>query len=124
VVQLSFAQLFIAVFALLFAVVLMQWLRTGHRAADLLRAHLTPDQLQSYSMQDFFIVEGQSGQRYRLNRKDGIPWIEGTNRYLCVHCPRHIPLADALLTYKLMLECNEQAFLERANSRVRFEGML
>ena len=72
--QLHVAELFVAAFALFFVVVLIQWLRTEHKAEDLLRAHLTAEQLQSYVTQDFFIVEGQSRQRYRLNRKDGMPW--------------------------------------------------
>ena len=93
------------------------------RALDLLLEHLTPAQRETFHKNSWFIVEGRSSRRYRINARGSLAGnvdvLDGamkTIHRLCAHCDIHtIPLGDQLLAQKLMLEFDEDAFLRIAN---------
>lgn len=93
------------------------------RAQELLLSHLTPEQRSSVTAQGWFVVEGgKSKTKYRIRTAHAAANIDvldakgdKTHR-LCAHCrASEVPLGDQLLTQKLMLECDEDAFLKIAN---------
>ena len=93
------------------------------RALDLLLEHLTPAQRETFHKNSWFIVEGRSMRRYRVNARgslagnvDVLDSNMKTIHRLCAHCDIHsIPLGDQLLAQKLMLEFDEETFLRIAN---------
>jgi hypothetical protein len=95
------------------------------KARDLLLASLTPDQRASLHAVRWFVVEGKSGRRYRVHDGHVMGNVdvleEGRVLYrLCGHIgDTDMPLADHLLAQKLMLEADEDAFLQIANRHMR-----
>lgn len=94
------------------------------RAKELLLSTLTPIQQETYRRNDWFIVEGgKSGTKYKIHGAHLTANIDVLDRHggkthrLCGHAPamHQIPIADNLLAQKLMLECDEDAFLRIAN---------
>lgn len=98
------------------------------RARELLVASLTPEQREQYDANMEFIVFGQkTGRRYlikdgrvgnvhELDKADGLwPFPHRARRQYCAHPSMMVPNADTMLAQKLMLECNEQDFLDLAN---------
>jgi hypothetical protein len=99
------------------------------RAIDLLLAHLTPEQRETYSRNNWFIVEGgRSKTKYRINTRaiaGNIDVLESASLLhrervtakLCCHVPYHVdvPHHDHLLAQKIMLELAEDDFLRTAN---------
>jgi hypothetical protein len=93
------------------------------RALDLLLEHLTPAQRETFHKNSWFIVEGRSMRQYRIHARgslvanvDVLDSKMKTIHRLCAHCDLHtIPLGDQLLAQKLMLEFDEDAFLQIAN---------
>lgn len=103
------------------------------RSRELLLAHLTPAQRETFDKNKWFIVEGGlSKQRYRI-RDTGhmvanIDVLDDTfvldaakdqarvSHRLCGHCDiNEVPLYDQLLAQKMMLELDEERFLKLAN---------
>lgn len=96
------------------------------RARELLLRNLTQEQRDSFNEHKFFVVEGRSGDRYRIeDRGHMVGNVAVLSRHiirgevvkhrLCGHCDRSIPLADQLLAQKLMIEGAEDEFLRIAN---------
>lgn len=98
----------------------------AHRAAtersrELLLAHLTPAQRQTFDENKWFIVQGgKTKQTYRIRTENYTGNIDVLNRSgkvdyrLCAHC-RDLPLYDHHLAQKISLECDEEYFLGIAN---------
>ena len=99
------------------------------RAMELLLAHLTEKQRETYEKSKWFVVEGgKSGKRYRI-RDTGSPagnideLADNDNEKvvyrLCAHAPYsfEVPMGDQLLAQKLMLEWAEEDMLKIANRR-------
>lgn len=89
------------------------------RAEALLLECLSLRQLQEYKEKGSFIVHGRHA-RYRLgsgrsSRVDVINRNGVIQHRLCVHPEISVPLHDALLTQKLMLENDEDLILSKAN---------
>ncbi|WP_456679452.1 hypothetical protein [Bradyrhizobium sp. S3.7.6] len=99
------------------------------RSRELLLAHLTPAQRETFEKNKWFIVEGGlSKQHYRI-RDAGhmvanidvlsapLEGIDLAPLYrLCGHCDLGaVPLYDQLLAQKMMLEYDEERFLKLAN---------
>lgn len=102
------------------------------RASALLRNHLDETQRDEFERQGRFRLVAASGHRYRIK---GSPTFNVRDETLgvdyCIHfrsdpdCWR-IPIEDLMLAQKLLLECDEPAFLRIANKRaaVRENGSL
>jgi hypothetical protein len=93
-------------------------------AMELLLAHLSEQQRETFHANGWFIVEGgKSKKRYRIRAHDhlvaNVDRLNGNGNVLfklCAHCRRDlIPLGDQLLAQKLMLEADEERFLAIAN---------
>lgn len=93
------------------------------RAAELLLEHLSPAQRKTFVDNKWFIVVGASDARYRIRDNNGsvvanIDVLDSEDTItarLCGHAQLGIPHADQLLAQKMMLECDEEAFLRVAN---------
>jgi len=86
----------------------------------LLRQYLNEGQVSQFEKYQAFYVTGQSGQLYRLRKKDHIN-VDHIDRQtgkvlqtLCVVPRGQVPLCDTLLSQKLMLEFNEAEFVKLA----------
>ena len=91
------------------------------RARALLRAHLSPAQREELERWAAFSVVAQSGRRYRItsvapfNVRD-----EAAGNDYCLQFGYEssgVPIEDLMLAEKLLLECDEAAFLATANER-------
>ncbi len=98
---------------------------TEASAEKLLLGYLTPEQRETYCRQGRFVVRGQSGQRYSIAASD--PWFCNVCELddygwivsrLCAHTAGDVPMADHLLTQKLMLEHHEAEFRRIANRQL------
>lgn len=112
------------------------------RSLELLLAHLSPEQRETFERNKWFIVEGgKSGQKYRIRNaghvvanidvlgakqkmvkernEDGeraYGEFDTVTHRLCGHCDLSaVPLFDQLLAQKMMLEFDEERFLKLAN---------
>jgi hypothetical protein len=92
------------------------------RAKALLRASLSEDQQKQYDENKSFIVIGQKTKRKYRIREGRVANIDvfwedrpGVRHKLCAHPGEQVPDADTMLAQKLMLECNENDFLNLAN---------
>lgn len=95
-------------------------------AQALLEAHLTPAQRLELSTHRYFTVEGQgSKRRYRVwagkGKHGNIEELDAKGvkvASLCCAPQAEMPEADALLSQKLFLELDEEAFRKTANIRL------
>lgn len=91
------------------------------KAVILLRRHLTDEQRRQYDKEGFFLVEVNSGRKYRIEKgvvaNVKLLGPEGERAAsLCVHpADSTIPDADVALAQKLMLLCDEETFIRLAN---------
>lgn len=96
------------------------------KAKSLLRGCLTATQRLQLKSTGGFVVRGQSGRHYRIERgvagnvkeldEQGCPIAK-----LCAHMDHGIPAEDHMLVQKLMLETCEDKFLRTAN-RTRYHS--
>jgi hypothetical protein len=96
------------------------------RAEELLRQYLNEEQTAQLEKYQAFYVVSQSGQLYRLRKKDHIN-VDHIDRKsgqvlqtLCVVPKTRVPVCDTLLSQKLMLEMNEAEFVKLANKHKPF----
>jgi hypothetical protein len=96
--------------------------QAARTAAELLLAFLDSEQRGTWEANQFFIVEGSNGNRYKLslNRQPArLGDDDGADITYCIHT-YGVPREDELLGFKLLLEANEDLFLSTANAtRVR-----
>lgn len=94
------------------------------RSHELLLAHLTAKQRETFETNKWFMVEGgRSQQHYRINERGisgNIDVLEGvpgkvTHRLCCHLRDVSVPLYDHLLAQKVWIEHDEDAFLRQAN---------
>lgn len=95
------------------------------RGEKLLRGYLTPEQRETYCRQGRFVVRGQSGRRYSIEASDprfcNVSELDADGQIisrLCAQAAVNIPIADHLLTQKLMLEHHEAEFRRIANRQL------
>jgi len=88
------------------------------KAKTLLFSQLTEEQRKSFVESGWFLVlSKRSGRQYRVHVSHlvaNVTRLEDGAR-LCAHCDPSLPRADHLLAQKLMLEYDEEAFLQVAN---------
>jgi hypothetical protein len=92
------------------------------RASSLLRRHLSQEQRVSFAARGYFELVSEWGRRYRItegNCRNVFSLVRGEDgewhplQCFCLMAPG-VPVGDLLLTQKLLLETNEQHFLDRA----------
>ncbi|HEY1351230.1 MAG TPA: hypothetical protein VGF67_16540 [Ktedonobacteraceae bacterium] len=97
------------------------WSRAERRAASLLRDVLTPEQCRQLLWHGYLEVQSPSaaGRIYRVPRARGsfVQVIEDGKAVmrLCVQPIERLPDADVIVLHKLMIEANEEHYLQRAN---------
>lgn len=97
------------------------WSRAERRAAHLLRDMLTPDQCRQLLWHGYLEVPSPSavGRVYRVPRARGgfVQVMENGKAVmrLCVQPVERLPDADVVVLHKLMIEANEEHYLQKAN---------
>jgi len=84
------------------------------RAEALLWAWLSPAQRKQYRARRWFEVTTTSGRRYRILR-GGVLRLNPRGSAYCIEATSRVPVADEMLTNKLLLETDERRFLATAH---------
>ena len=105
---------------LIFQPYLKGWSRSERRAADLLRAILTPEQVHQLLWRGYLEVPSPTEPQriYRVPRAKGYVQVVENGRAimrLCVQPVECLPDADVVVLHKLMIEANEEMYLQKAN---------
>lgn len=97
------------------------WLHAKRRARRLLHDMLTPEQCRQLRWHGYLDVPSPSmvGRVYRVPRTKGgfIQVLEHGKAVmrLCVQPTERLPDADVIVLHKLMIEANEESYLQKAN---------
>ncbi|HZO72179.1 MAG TPA: hypothetical protein VFB60_08240 [Ktedonobacteraceae bacterium] len=96
------------------------WSRAERRAADLLRDILTPEQFRQLSWRGYLEIPSPTEPQrvYRVPRAKGyVQVIENGHAVmrLCLQPVECLPDADVVALHKLMIEANEETYLQKAN---------
>lgn len=88
-----------------------------HEAEALLKAWLSPEQLEQYAKDGTFVVIGSdTGKRYTISNKARSYNVTAEDAAYCFG-PQDVPLADVILAQKIALETMEGEALKVANRR-------
>ncbi len=97
------------------------WIRAERRATKLLQDVLTPEQCHQLYWHGYLEVPSphEAGRVYRVPRNRGsfVQVIEHGKAVmrLCVQPAEYLPDADVVVLHKLMIEANEEYYLQKAN---------
>lgn len=96
------------------------WSRAERRAADLLRDTLTPEQCRQLVWRGYLEVPSPTEPQrvYRVPRTKGYVQVIENGRAimrLCLQPIECLPDADLVVLHKLMIEANEEMYLQKAN---------
>jgi len=99
------------------------WSRAERRATDLLRDVLTPEQFRQLLWKGYLeIPSSTEPQRvYRVPRTRGYVQVIENGRAtmrLCLQPVECLPDADIVILHKLMIEANEETYLQKANKYI------
>jgi len=99
---------------------LKSWSRAERRAADLLRDMLTPEQCRQLVWRGYLEIPSPTEPQrvYRVPRTKGYVQVIENGRAvmrLCVQPVEGLPDADLVVLHKLMIEANEENYLQKAN---------
>ena|SRR5437762_1253289 len=102
------------------------WSRAERRAADLLRDILTPEQFRQLAWQGYLEIPSPNAPQrvYRVPRSRGQVQVIENGRAimrLCLQPVEYLPDADVVVLHKLMIEANEEMYLQKANKYVCME---
>ncbi len=105
---------------LLFQPYFKGWLRSERRAADLLRDVLTPEQLRQLLWRGYLEIPSPTEPQriYRVPKSKGYVQVIDNGRAtmrLCLQPVECLPDADIIVLHKLMIEANEETYLQNAN---------
>jgi len=105
---------------LIFQPYLKGWSRAERRAADLLRDILTPEQVRRLLWYGYLEVPSPTEPQrvYRVPRTKGYVQVVENGRAimrLCLQPVECLPDADVVVLHKLMIEANEELYLQKAN---------
>ena len=94
--------------------------RAERRAADLMRDVLTPEQCRQLLWRGYLEVASPTEPQrvYRVPRNRGYVQVLENGRAvmrLCVQPVESLPDADIVVLHKLMIEANEEHYLQKAN---------
>lgn len=95
-------------------------LRAERRATGLLRDILTPEQFHQLTWRGYLEIPSPTEPRriYRVPRSKGYVQVIENGRAimrLCLQPVECLPDADIVVLHKLMIEGNEETYLEKAN---------
>lgn len=93
------------------------------RARKLLEDNLSPRELQELKANKHFFVYAPSGRKYKIEEGShgNVKLVDPNNdNHLAALCaqPHGVPEGDSMLAQKLMLLCDEDAFLKVANHSI------
>jgi hypothetical protein len=96
------------------------FLRAERRATDLLRDTLTPEQFHQLTWRGYLEIPSPTEPRrvYRVPRSKGYVQVIENGRAimrLCLQPVEWLPDADVVVLHKLMIEGNEETYLQKAN---------
>jgi hypothetical protein len=99
------------------------WSRAERRANLLLRDTLTPEQLRQLVWRGYLEVPSPTEPRrvYRVPRMKGYVQVFENGHSimrLCLQPVECLPDADIVVLHKLMIEANEETYLQKANKYV------
>ncbi len=99
------------------------WSRAERRAGDLLRDTLTSKQLRQLTWRGYLEISSPTEPRrvYRVPRSKGYVQVIENGRAimrLCLQPVECLPDADIVVLHKLMIEGNEEVYLQKANKYV------
>lgn len=99
---------------------LRSWSRSERRAANLLRELLTPEQVRQLLWRGYLEVPSPTEPQriYRVPRNKGYVQVIENGRAimrLCLQPVECLPDADVVVLHKLMIEANEEIYLQKAN---------
>jgi len=105
---------------------LKRWSRAERRATDLLRDILTPEQFRQLLWRGYLEIPSPTEPRriYRVPRSKGYVQVIENGRAimrLCLQPVECLPDADVVVLHKLMIEANEETYLQKANKYVCIE---
>ncbi|QBD79771.1 hypothetical protein EPA93_28850 [Ktedonosporobacter rubrisoli] len=105
---------------LIFQPCLKGWSRAERRATDLLRDTLTPEQFRQLSWRGYLEIPSPTAPQriYRVPRSRGyVQVVENGHAVmrLCLQPVEYLPDADMVVLHKLMIEANEETYLQKAN---------
>jgi hypothetical protein len=99
------------------------WSRSERQAATLLRDMLTPEQLRQLLWRGYLEIPSptEPGRTYRVPKSKGYVQViedgHATMR-LCLQPAEYLPDADVVVLHKLMIEANEETYLQKANKYI------
>ena len=99
------------------------WSRAERRATDLLRDILTPEQFRQLLWRGYLEIPSPTEPRrvYRVPRSKGYVQVIENGRAvmrLCLQPVECLPDADVVVLHKLMIEANEETYLQKANKYI------
>ncbi len=102
---------------------LKRWSRAERRATDLLRDILTPEQFRQLLWRGYLEIPSPTEPRrvYRVPRSKGYVQVIENGRAimrLCLQPVECLPDADVVVLHKLMIEANEETYLQKANKYI------
>jgi len=105
---------------------LKRWSRAERRATDLLRDILTPEQFRQLLWRGYLEIPSPTEPRrvYRVPRSKGYVQVIENGRAvmrLCLQPVECLPDADVVVLHKLMIEANEETYLQKANKYICIE---
>jgi hypothetical protein len=111
---------------LLFQPYMKGWSRAERRAAGLLRDILTPEQLRQLLWQGYLEIPSPTEPQrvYRVPKSKGFVQVIDNGRStmrLCLQPVESLPDADIVVLHKLMIEANEETYLQKAHKYLCME---
>lgn len=102
------------------------WSPAERRAAGLLRDMLTPEQYHQLVWHGYLEIPSptEPQRTYRVPRARGYVQVIENGRAimrLCLQPVEYLPDADIVILHKLMIEANEESYLQKANKYVCVE---
>ncbi len=99
---------------------LKSWSQAERRAIDLLRDILTPEQMHQLLWRGYLEIPSPTAPQriYRVPRNRGYVQVLENGRAtmrLCLQPVECLPDADVVVLHKLMIEANEENYLQKAN---------
>jgi len=99
------------------------WSRAERQATTLLHDMLTPEQLHQLIWRGYLEIPSPTEPRrtYRVPKNKGyVQVIENghATMRLCLQPAEYLPDADVIVIHKLMIEADEEAYLQKANKYV------
>ena len=103
----------------------LEWSKADRLASELLRSMLTSDQYRQLIQQGYVDIPslGHSQRVYRVPKLPGRVQVREEGQllmWLCLQPLEQVPDADVVVIHKLMIEADEEAYLQKANATVPF----